>query len=146
MQRRSLLKLFGTSAIAIAGSSLYLLPALTQQRPDNPTDCTPPESREKPRWHLRQTRICRSAPEKCVRIVEYGGRPAEICLHALRKLTTKIQMIRAGGCAKAMFIAGIAVAAATARGRGNPRKLAIFSMASRVPLFSRTHSLQAHQR
>ncbi len=42
MQRRSLLKLFGTSAIAIAGSSALSLPALTQQRPDNPTDCTPP--------------------------------------------------------------------------------------------------------
>ena len=42
MQRRSLLKLFGTSAIAIAGSSALSLPALTQQRSDNPTDCAPP--------------------------------------------------------------------------------------------------------
>ena len=41
MQRRSLLKLFGTSAIAIAGSSALSLRALTQQRSDNPTDCTP---------------------------------------------------------------------------------------------------------
>ena len=42
MQRRSLLKLFGTSAIAIAGSSALSLSALTQQRSDNPTDCAPP--------------------------------------------------------------------------------------------------------
>jgi polyphenol oxidase len=41
MQRRSLLKLFGTSAIAIAGSAAPSLPAWAQQA-DDPVDCAPP--------------------------------------------------------------------------------------------------------
>ena len=42
MQRRSLLKLFGRSAIAIAGSAVPSLQALAQRGSDEPRDCTPP--------------------------------------------------------------------------------------------------------
>jgi polyphenol oxidase len=42
MQRRSLLKLFGRSALAIAGSAAPGLQALAQRGSDEPRDCTPP--------------------------------------------------------------------------------------------------------
>lgn len=42
LQRRSLLKLIGTSAIAMAGSAAPAWQALAQRRPDDPVDCAPP--------------------------------------------------------------------------------------------------------
>lgn len=62
MQRRSLLKLFGRSAIAIAGSAAPGVQALAQRESDEPRDCTPQASLEKPQWHSRQSHPCRSAP------------------------------------------------------------------------------------
>ena len=115
MQRRSLLKLFGTSAIAIAGSSALSLPALTQQRSDNPTDCAPPGVAGNtavaftPNPHV-PVRTRKSAFELSNTEVDR----LKSAYAALRKLTTQNPNDRAGGCAKAMFIAGIAAAAATA--------------------------------
>jgi polyphenol oxidase len=42
LQRRSLLKLIGTSAITMAGSATPAWQAFAQRRPDDPVDCAPP--------------------------------------------------------------------------------------------------------